>query len=278
MNLVDLHIHTTFSDGALTPEQVVKEAKTAGLEAIAITDHDALEGVISALQIAKNEKIELIPGVELSTLVGEKDIHIIGYYLDLENKNLLQALKKFRDAREKRAAEMVKRLENIGIKISFERILEVANGGALGRPHLAEVLVERGYANSSDEAFRHYLYRGSPIYVSKYHLRPDEAFSLILNAGGIPVFAHPGIEGKDNIIPLFIKQGLKGIEVWHSKHSLQTIQHYLALAQQYGLLITGGSDSHGGKNGNPAPLGAVSVPYYVVEEMKKTVDTQICKL
>ncbi|MEO0142162.1 MAG: PHP domain-containing protein [candidate division WOR-3 bacterium] len=244
-NKIDLHIHSKFSDGLYTPEEIVEVSIEAGLKSIAIADHDSVSGVDIALATADG-RIEVIPAVEMSSNIGNVDIHIIGYYIDHHSAVLSSYLEDFRQFRERRVKEIIKRLSVDGIKIDFQRIKEIASESALGRPHIAEILVENGYVASMGEAFIKYLGYHSPYYVPKKEVKPKEVIKKIKECKGIPVLAHPGtINGSANIIYSLINEGILGIEVWHPEHTRRQVDEFYEIGMKNGLILTGGSDFHG---------------------------------
>jgi hypothetical protein len=243
-NVADLHIHTTFSDGVKTPQEIVSKAKQSGLTAIAISDHDAFGGIEPAMK-ASNGSLEIIPAVELSTKIDGLDIHILGYFVDYEDSRLVEEVVTFRKARGTRAEKIVQNLKKMGVRLDFSDVQLQAGEGAIGRPHIARALLDAGYIENQSEAFEHYLHYKSPAYVPKYKIHPIEAFQLILEAGGIPVWAHPGGARSDYLIQDFVKNGLMGIEIHHPTHGDRNIKIYEEIAAEYNLLITGGTDFHG---------------------------------
>jgi len=259
----DLHVHTRASDGDFPPEDVVRLAKEAGLAAVGIADHDTIDGIGPALEAGKKYGIEVIPGVELSTQVGDAEVHMLGYFIDWRDEQFRGRLHVFREARRTRARQMVEKLCRAGVKIPYEEVLNAAGGGAVCRPHIAQVMLKHGYVETLQEAFERYIGVACPAYVKKYQLSPAEAIEMIHRARGISVLAHPTFLNPD-ILPMLIKEGLRGIEVYHSKHDASAIADFKRLAQQYNLLVTGGTDSHG----FDVPIGAVRVPYELVEKLK----------
>ena len=263
--MVDLHIHTNSSDGLLPPKEVVEKAIKFGLRAIGITDHDTVKGIEPAISFSRG-RVEVVPGVELSCLYKGIDVHILGYFIDY--KALERELEKFQRAREERAREMVRRLSLEGVKIDIERVMEIAQGGAVGRPHIAQALMEKGYASSMEDAFFRFIGYHSKAYVPKLEISIEQGIELIKRYKGISVIAHPGIYESREIVEYSIGKGIEGIEVWHPEHSSIQIQKYREIAQKRGLLITGGSDSHGGRKGKDF-FGRLVIEDEYLEKMKK---------
>lgn len=243
----DLHVHTTASDGRLTSQEVIEEAVSLRLEGLAITDHDAVLGLEPAQRyIAENQvPLDFIPGIEINTDVDRYDVHVLGYFIDYHNDQLIHRLLELREARRKRTLKMVKKLNDLGLKIQAERVSELARGGTIGRPHIARALVEKNYVVSIQEAFDKLISRGKPGYVPRYKFLPEEAIRLIKGAGGVPVLAHPGLIGNDQLLEQLLPLGFEGIEVYYPEHSKAEIKKYHRLAQENSLLVTGGSDYHG---------------------------------
>ncbi|MDI6740457.1 MAG: PHP domain-containing protein [Candidatus Edwardsbacteria bacterium] len=266
---VDLHLHTAASDGTLTPEQLVDFASSKGYKAIAVTDHDSWESIGAAAALGSRVGLEVIPGIELSTNIDEREIHVLGYFIDHNDRVFQAQVTHFKNARIERAARMVEKLSGMGVQVKMDRVMEIAGGGSVGRPHVARALQELGYVGSVDEAFSRYIGAGCPAYVGKDFLTPEESFTMIHGAGGLAFFAHPGIEGADELIDGFISAGLDGIEVWHARHTAAQAKRYQELAARKKLLVSGGSDFHGENSGSAASRCAVKVPYEVVERMKE---------
>jgi 3',5'-nucleoside bisphosphate phosphatase len=264
----DLHVHTTASDGTLTPAQVVREAAASGLVAIAITDHDSIEGVPEALDASANlgDPVSVIPGVELSAVHESLDVHILGYFLDHCDPRLRVHLSDLRTARLNRARAIVETLDAAGYELSLDEVMDLSEGGAVGRSHVARALVHRGHAADVSDAFRRLLGRGRPFYVPKDVRTPSEVLQVILDAGGIPVLAHPGVTGADDLIPDLVAGGLAGLEAYHSEHDPDEQEHYALLARELGLLVTGGSDYHGPTAPNPH-LGGVEMPDSILADL-----------
>lgn len=266
---VDLHVHSTASDGTLSPAEVIAKACSLGLAAVAITDHDTLAGLPEAREAAQG-KIHFVPGLEISTHQANKELHILAYYPDPTHDELRAVLQRLQQARLQRLRETVLRLRDLGITISHEDVAaEVGDSHSPGRPHVAAALVRLGVVQDAAEAFAHYLRRGRPAYVDRFRIAPGEAVQLIRQAGGLPVVAHPGLMHRDSLITPLVKGGLGGIEAYHVKHSAADTTRYLAYAQRQGLLVTGGSDSHGPEGPDPVPLGAVEVPEECAEALLK---------
>jgi hypothetical protein len=264
----DLHLHTTFSDGALTPQELVKKAHDAGLKAIAITDHDHVGALEEAVEWGKTYGIEVISGLELSVTFGEKDVHVLAYFFDPTNKNLLEYLEVFRRERLRRAEKIVEKLNRINIPITLDAVLEQAGEGSVGRPHIANALVEGGLTGSYHEAFIKYIGTNGPAYEKKFQVSPEEAIRLISSSGGLSFLAHPGNYTTEAELLELIKKGLDGIEVVHPAHNEVRQGYYRAVVNQYFLLESGGSDYHGGKKNDEYAFGAFVVPLHVVETMR----------
>ncbi|MDR7434321.1 MAG: PHP domain-containing protein [Armatimonadota bacterium] len=268
---VDLHTHTTASDGLLSPRALVEEAARLGVAILAITDHDTTDGIEEALEVGKELRVEVIPGVEINTDVQGAEIHVLGYYIDHRSEWFQGTLRRLRESRLDRATRMLAKLANLGIRLDLQRVLALAHGGSVGRPHLARAMVEAGYVSTPEEAFRLYLGRGGPAYVERERFTPEEAVQVILRAGGVPVLAHPGLSNRDGLVPDLVSAGLMGIEVYYPEHSPAQVQHYLALAKKLGLLTTGGTDFHGGDLAPRVQVGSVEVPLEVVTLLKEKV-------
>lgn len=270
---VDLHTHTKASDGKNTPAENVQLAKERGLAAIAITDHDTVLGVSEALDEGKRQGVDVIPGIEVSTLYHGQDIHVLGYFIDYDNTAFHQELEALRSVRNKRNEMMVERLNDLGISITMTevRAKQTEKDGNVGRPHIAEVLMDKGIVTSLEEAFETYLGREGKAYVNPPRISPFEGVQLIKRFGGVPVLAHPGLYDADDLIQPLIDEGLKGIEVYHPDHSETEVQKYKQLAERFQLIPTGGSDYHGVRNGKVfhGELGSQPVTIDVVERLKE---------
>ena len=273
MSFIDLHLHTNFSDGVLSPEEVVKNAHDKGLVAIAITDHDTTDGIQRAQEAAEKYDIELIPGIELSAYLSDvfgEEIHILGYFIDWNNEKFQNTLSLLKEKRTERAKEILNKLYSLGVKIDEERLFQSVGRGAIGRLHFAKMMLEEGYVASIRDAFLEYLGDGRPAYVPKMYLEPKETINIISDVKGIPVLAHPSYgEIDDTVIKKLMVDGLKGIEVFCGRLNDNVSKYYQKLAQQYDLLITGGSDCHGKIGTRDMLMGTVQVPYSILEELKK---------
>ncbi len=268
----DLHIHTHYSDSSSSPQQVIQRAIEAGLICIAITDHDTVAGLEPAYTVIKDYHLELIPGIELSTEIYDRDIHILGYLREWTNGIFLAQLEKIQQARLERLTKMIDKLKELGMgNITFEEVMALTKSNAVGRPHLAQLLVEKGWVRNIHEAFNRYLADGRPVCIPKYKQTPIEAIDLIQRCGGVAVLAHPMFSQVDELIPQFVRAGLGGIEVYYPHCPENIIRFYSGIAQKYDLLMTGGSDDHGEFKKNTF-IGKCKIPYSLVEQLKKRMD------
>ncbi|WP_310549973.1 PHP domain-containing protein [Paenibacillus glufosinatiresistens] len=271
----DLHTHTQASDGMQPPAENVRLASERGLAAVAITDHDTVAGVAEALETGKRLGLAVVPGVEISTRAGGKDIHILGYFIDYEDPVFLERLRGLRDTRASRNEAILVRLRELGIPVTMEAVLrgigrELKPDESVGRPHIADELVRLGAARDMRDAFDKFLAEGAAAYVSPPRITPAEACRWIAEAKGRAVLAHPGLYGDDGLVRDILDQGgFAGIEAYHSDHGPAEEQRYLALAEEYGLLVTGGSDYHGARGGVVfhGELGSVTVDAGVLEKL-----------
>ncbi len=277
MGYVDLHLHTTASDGVLTPSEIVRYAKAKGLQAIAITDHDTIEGCEEGLSEGEKIGFEVIPGIEISAEHSPGSMHILGFLLDIRHSLLNERLEYLQKARAERNPKIAEKLNRLGVDITFEEVLKASGGGQVGRPHFANVLLEKKYVRSFQEAFDRFLKKGAPAYVDKFRFTSKEALHFINEAKGVAVLAHPntlGVNGYSELEKLILKlvgEGLKGIEVYYPEHSPAEAGQFKTLADRYGLLSTGGTDYHGmEKNGLDigAGRGEMKLPYSIVENLK----------
>jgi 3',5'-nucleoside bisphosphate phosphatase len=277
MGNVDLHLHTTASDGVRTPSGIVNYAKDKGLQAIAITDHDTIEGLDEGLSEGGRIGFEVIPGVEISAEHSPGSMHLLGYFLDIHHPLLRDKLSYLQKARAERNPKIIENLNRLGVRINYEEVVKASGGGQVGRPHFAQVLLEKGYVRSFQEAFDRFLGKGAPAYVDKIRFKPNEAISFIREAGGVAVLAHPKTLGMkdfaalEKIILELMEVGLKGIEVFYPEHSSLEVAQFRALAERHGLLMTGGTDYHGIEKENfdiGVGRGEMRLPYSLVEGMK----------
>ncbi|HTL99893.1 MAG TPA: PHP domain-containing protein [Candidatus Omnitrophota bacterium] len=260
---IDLHMHSTASDGSDAPEAVAALAERNGLRVIALTDHDCLDGIPAAAARAEAAGIRLIPGAELSVHEEGTDVHLLAYGFDPLDAALVEAIGRYRDARRERARKILARLKGLGIRVPLETVEEIAKGGALGRPHVAEALLRAGHVETFNEAFQRFLGTHAPAYVAKAVVRLEEATRVVREAGGVTVLAHPGTLNRDHLIPGWARRGLDGIEVWHAKHDANAVARYQGYAKIHGLLMTGGSDYHGERTPS-VTIGSVPVPESVL--------------
>ncbi len=253
--VADLHLHSVFSDGTLTPEEVVSTAERCGLRCISITDHDTVDGILSMDRTRKVNTVEVIPGIEISTIMenghSEVEVHILGYFIDVHSAALHAFFKEQVEARRRRAVKMVEKLAEIGCPVDFERVEQIASGKVITRPHIAQALVEKGYISSVREAFsKEFIAQGGRAYVEREKVSPERAIRIVHEAGGIAVIAHPGalqgggILGKRELLQLKEK-GADGIEVFYAYHSAEQVHLYRNIAEEMDMILTGGSDFHG---------------------------------
>ena len=265
---VDLHIHTNHSDGFYSPEEIVLKAKENEFEAISITDHDNLSGINEAIKKGNEIGIEVIPGLEISSDIKYREIHILGYFIQTDSQELERYLNFFRVERLKRASRIVNKLNLLGISLSIDDVMEVAKNSAVGRPHIAQALLNRGLISTYYEAFNKYIGNGGPAFEKKVHISPQSAFKIISDAGGLSFIAHPGYM-EESLLKELIDEGVDGIEVIHSSHSQHQVRFYRGIVNEYFLLECGGSDFHGGKRDDDKNFGKFYTKYSVVEAMRK---------
>ena len=263
---VDLHAHTTFSDGLLSPAELVQRAVEIGLAGLGVTDHDSIDGIPGARAAAGN-RLEVVPGIEVSSNRDGFEMHVLGYYLDAENPALRERLAEFQGERRRRVYAMAERLGAAGVPVDAADVIVRAGAGVVGRPHVAEALLRAGHVSSVDDAFRRYLGPSGIAYVPRPLFSPESAIDLIHQAGGVSVLAHPGPNLSDLVIESLAAHGLRGVEVWHPQHAPPVVRRYQALAARLGLIATGGSDYHG--PGRGAELGDRPVPARVLESLKR---------
>ncbi|MBE0476739.1 MAG: PHP domain-containing protein [Coriobacteriia bacterium] len=266
---LDLHVHSTASDGTVAPRDIVRHAAHLGLGALAIADHDSVSGLDAALDEADDAGITLVPAVELSASHEGRSIHVLGYFIEHTREAFLVELTRLRAARLRRAERMVEALVEAGHDLELGDVLRLADGGAVGRSHVARALVDAGHADTVEEAFRRYVGRGKPFYVPKPATPPEDTVRLIREAGGVAVLAHPGVTRVDDLIEMLAAAGLGGLEAFHGEHDAPTRERYARLARDLGLVITGGSDYHGPGQGPGCALGAAGVPDWVLDELRE---------
>lgn len=266
---IDLHTHTTASDGKLTPKELLEYAKKKGLSAVAITDHDQVAGAVEAKKYINSVPMELIIGVEINTVWRNREIHMLGYLVDPQNPKLLNQLNKQREMRRARSKKILERLQEMNVFVSSDEVLEefhIKKISDILLPHIAELMVKKGYVSTKQEAFDRYIGKGKPAYVLPTALTPIQAIKLIHESGGIAVVAHPGLY-QDVELPDLVDAGLDGIEVYHPDHGAVEREKYKALAKQYELLITGGSDFHGEQDGKMYHGDLGSQAGYLAEDL-----------
>lgn len=270
----DLHLHTTFSDGSADAEAIIEEALKFGLKAIAITEHDNTASYPVAVKAAEGKDIEVIPAIEINTVwpEGDCEIHVLGFYIDTEHPALQKVMEKHQHARHQQMADFAENLsKKTGVSITYDEIKEQAGHCvSLGRPHVAKTLIEKGCAYSINDAFRRFLSRSSSTYAKKPTVSPAQAVEAIADSGGIAVIAHPGdTKGIEELTVELIDYGLRGLEAYHRSHSPGLISYYCTLAEQYNLIVTGGTDYHGEVNGYQGALSRLHTPDWVLEELHK---------
>ncbi len=275
--IIDLHTHTTASDGVHAPAQLVQLAQKAGLQVLGVADHDSTEGLAEAAAEAQKRNIELVPGIEINTDLPRGEAHILGYYFRPEDPTLQARLAELRDGRIRRATAMLDRLADLGVPVQWESVQALARGGVVGRPHVAQALAAAGHVRDKDEAFKRYIRRDGPAYVSREGMTAEEAIALIVQAGGVAALAHPRVfspEGTqlvaldlETLLPPMVDAGLGGLECYYTRYRKETTEELLGVAERFGLIAVGGSDFHGG-SGWHAALGEVEVPVAVFEGLR----------
>jgi len=275
---IDLHTHTTASDGSLTPAQLVRYAKEKGLTVIAVTDHDTIEGNAEAMAEGEREAVTVVPGVEISVDHSPGSMHMLGFFIDAQSAGLSEKLRLLQDSRADRNPRIIQKLNELGVRINYQEVIDISGGGQVGRPHIAQVLMQKGYTRSIQEAFDRFLGKGAPAYFDKFRLEPAQAISMITEAGGVPVLAHPftlncaSADELERLVINLVSLGLAGIEVYYTEHSSKQISVYESLAGRHNLLITGGSDFHGA-NVEGIELGkgrgGLKIPFELFEKLKK---------
>jgi len=263
-----LHVHTTESDGTLSPAHLAREAAAAGFSAIAITDHDTVSGIAEAQAAAAGTGLEIIPGIELTAQYERQEIHLLGYFLDYRDKILLEKLALVQRDRIERVHKIIMNLEEQGIKIDAKDVFSISGKGSVGRMHIAKAMVKAGVVPTTSQAFVKYIGDKSPAYVLGFKLTPAEAIRLIKDAGGVAVLAHPYMLNNDELIGELAVSGLDGIEVYYPEHSQSMVNFYRALAAKLNLLVTGGSDFHGSVKPD-IKLGVIKLPIELVDRLRE---------
>ncbi|MFX1266281.1 MAG: PHP domain-containing protein [Promethearchaeota archaeon] len=266
---VDLHLHSTASDGRLSPAELVRKAAAEELAIIALTDHDTVGGIAAALAAAQEfPTLRLIPGIEISTDIPEGEVHILGYFIDYTDRNLLTALEKMHNSRWERARRIIDKLGEMGYPIDWERVQEIAGEGTIGRPHIAQAMLESGYIDFFQEAFDKYIDRDGPAYIEREKVTPTGAVEMVVKAGGLPVLAHPLTLPEPEQLAINLKAvGLIGIEAYYTRYSTEDAQRLVTIANRYNLVATGGTDFHGINAGTEIPIGGVEIPEKSVEQL-----------
>ncbi len=282
--MIDLHTHTTASDGTLSPSKLIEQAKAQGLEAVAVTDHDTVEGIAEAVDAGREHGLEVVPGIEISAEYAKGTLHILGYYINSSDERFRHAITVLQKARLERNPKMIHNLQKLGFNITMEDVARQAETGQVGRPHFAQVLVQKGYVRSAQQAFDKYLKKGAAAYEEKFRFTPAEAISHIAACGGIAVLAHPctlnygtGVK-LESMVSEMMQYGLQGIEVYYTDHSRSQTALYERIADKFSLLITGGSDFHGYTLNGVAlgtGRGTLKVPYELLKKMKKALPDKL---
>lgn len=264
---VDLHTHTNHSDGFYSPIELIQIVKKAGIDTISITDHDNLSAVHEAASVAKDFGVDIIPGLEVSSDIGDREVHILGYFVDPDNRELERYLKFFREERLKRAIRIINKLKGLGFSISIEDVLEQAKNSAIGRPHIAQAMLDKGLITHYYEAFNKYIGNNCPAYEKKVHISPQSVVKIISDAGGLSFIAHPGYM-PEFLLKELIEEGIDGIEVTHPSHNSNQVKFYRGIVSEYFLLESGGSDFHGGKREDDENLGKYFTSIAIVDAMR----------
>lgn len=263
----DLHLHSTASDGRLTPREIVKLAVEKGVKIISITDHDSVAGVEEALLEAINcPLLQIIPGVEINTDYTSGEVHVLGYFINYEDPKFVDTLRKIRESRVERAQKMIDKLYAMGMRVEFSRVQELARGESICRPHIAQALLEKQYIQTEKEAFDKYIGRNGPAYVEREKVQPSDAVKIIKKAGGLPVLAHPAdIVNLDDLIIELKTVGLVGLEAYYGEYDVPEINRMVAVSRKYNLVATGGTDYHHFQDGRETPIGSVDIPLASIE-------------
>lgn len=280
---IDLHIHSTYSDGSMTPAEIVAKACEIGLAAIALTDHDTCDGVTEFLDAARERGIEAVGGVEISVEFKKRTLHMLGYGIDPAHQRLRNVLRRIVQGRDERNTQIIRKLNLLGIRITIEEVRALAGEQVVGRPHIAQVLIQKGVVKDLDEAFDRLLARGRPAYCERFRLEPEDAIALIAEAGGLAVLAHPyyiGLDSPDALASLVSRlkdAGLAGIEAYYTEHTQEQTRLYLEMAKRFDLLVTGGSDFHGNLKSDiqlGSGRGSLSVPYELFQRLHEALSSK----
>jgi len=265
----DLHLHTTASDGRLTPSELVALALEEGLEVISVTDHDSVGGVEEAVAAAGSRgKITVIPGVEINTDLATGELHVLGYFIDYMDEDLVASLANIRESRVGRAQKMVEKLRQLGMPVEWQRVQDLAKGESICRPHIAQAMLEKGYVSDEKEAFEKYIGRNGPAYFGREKVGPADAVGIVKKAGGIPVLAHPAdIANADNIIVGLKAAGLVGLEAYYGQYDSKTVRRCVKMAARHSLLTTGGTDYHHFQDDREVPPGSADIPVSSIERL-----------
>ena len=280
MSGVDLHIHSTASDGRLSPEEVVRKAAERGLTIIALADHDTVDGIAPALATARDfPRLRVIPGIEISTDVPRGEVHVLGYFIDYTNQELRVRLDRMRSSRQERAQGTIAKLRELGIHIEWQQVQEIAGGGSIGRPHIAQAMLDKGYVASIKEAFTKYLARDGPAYVKWQKMTPMRVVELILRVNGLPVLAHPlTINDLETVVIELKAIGLVGIEAYYNGYTADEVSRLVSLADRHNLIATGGSDYHGLDPSTETMIGGSDVPIEAAERLIALAEQRALKL
>ncbi len=268
--IYDLHVHTNYSDGLFSPITVVQNAIERKISGIAITDHDSIDGIEEAIKESKkHDNIEVIPGIEFGCVYKNEEVHILGLYINYKDPTLIDKTKILKDERKERGLRMIKLINELGMKITIEDVMEFSRDNYIGRPHIARALLKAGYVENLQEAFNRYLARDKPAYSERFAYSIEEVIALIKNLGGISSLAHPGLLNNTNIIDYCISVGIDAIESSHSKHSKSQTKTFKKIANKNNLLITGGSDCHGDESSGQLLLGQFGVDEEEIFKIKE---------
>ena len=266
---IDLHIHSSASDGKFSPEDIVRRSAELGLTVIALCDHDSVDGIIPALEAARGfPQIRVIPSVEVSTYAPGSEAHLLGYFIDYTNPELKATLVSLRSSRRERAKRIIAKLKGLDVHIDWQRVQEIAGSGSIGRPHIAQAMLEKGYVTSFKEAFTKYIGFKGPAYVERQKITPAEAVALIIRAGGLPVLAHPlTVNNPKTMIAKLKTAGLVGLEGNYNSYTEDERDSLARLAKKYDLIATGGSDYHGLDDSTETMIGGTYVPEESAEKL-----------